>query len=285
MKGRFVNFSFADYVAQGDLDWLTGALLIARDMYPSLHVPALRARLESLSDPRLDLSGRPPLAQAEGMAELLYARHGFRGADEDFDDPRNSYINEVLLRKRGLPISLALVYTEVARLQGVKAVGVGFPGHFLVKIVDQALVAGVDRSLWIDPAGGGAILEGEDLSTLAERVTGDDEVDSDWLLPVSGKEAVHRMLSNLRRCYQHSGQHARLLVVLHRLLELAPNSASVLRDRGVLQSKMGAPHAALADLEAYLDLLPRAADAQEVQGLIDDLLAKVHRAGPAELLN
>lgn len=279
---------FGDLVAQPEPDWLTGALLLALDVYPRLNVEATRSAVRSMARDRplgrrLELTGLTPQRQAEGMADLLYHHHGFEGCDDGLSDPRNSYLNEVLERKRGLPITLALIYVEVAKNLNVDARGVGFPGHFLVKIVDREPIAGVDRSVWIDPAHGGAVLSETDMSTLAERATGNAELEPSWLQPVSSRDALKRMLANLRRCYQQSGQRARLLVILHRLLELAPEAASVLRDRGVLQASMGAPHAAIDDLEAYLDQLPRAADAQEIQELLDELREKVHGAGPTFL--
>jgi regulator of sirC expression with transglutaminase-like and TPR domain len=278
--------NFSEFVRGPRLDWLTGALIIAADVYPGLDFDQQRAKLAQLATPDpgkvVDL---PPHRQAEVVADLVFRRAGFHGNEEHYDDPRNSFINQVLDRRTGVPITLALVYTEVARLLGIQAVGVGFPGHFLVKVVDTRRTAGVDRSVFVDPFYSGAVLNEKDLSDLAERCTGDNEVDPEWLVPVSSRQALHRMLSNLRSCYQQRGETAQLLVVLHRLLEIAPHSASVLRERGNLQAKLGAPRAAISDLESYLERLPRASDAQEVQGVIDELSDSLHRAGARQLLN
>lgn len=278
--------SFSEFVRGPKLDWLTGALLIAADVYPGLDFEEQRRKLAKLAQPDpgkvVDL---PPHRQAEIVADLLYRRAGFHGNEEDYDDPRNSLVNQVIDRRTGVPITLALVYTEIARLLGIQAVGVGFPGHFLVKVVDTRRTAGVDRSVFVDPFYSGAVLTQTDLSNLAERCTGDSEVDPEWLVPVSSRQALHRMLSNLRSCYQQRGEAAQLLVVLHRLMEIAPHSASVLRERGNLQAKMGAPRAAISDLESYLERLPRASDAQEVQSVIDELSDSLHRSGSRQLLN
>lgn len=278
-----MNLTFAEHAST---DWLQGALLIAADEYPGLDLSAERRKfVELVPNGENRLTGLPPLQQAQAVSDLMYRRHRFAGNEDNYEDPRNSFINQVLLRRRGIPISLALVYTELARALGVDAVGVAFPGHFLVKVVDRQRVAGIDRSVLVDPFFGGAILDDTDVETIAERSTGDTYVDPTWLLPSPPKRSVQRMLSNLRSSYQHSKDSARLLVVLHRLLELEPQAPAVLRDRGVLQAQLGAPHAAISDLEGYLELLPRASDAQEVQVQIDSLLAKVHRVGPSVLLN
>lgn len=269
------------------LDWLSAALEVACDVYPAMDERAQRRALAELADgvAREGLERLSPRRQAEELSAYLYELHGFRGNAKDYDDPRNSLINDVLERRKGIPISLALVYTEVARVAGVMTHGVVFPGHFLVKVIDPVRPGDVDRSVFIDPYDGGRVLEPVDLSLLAERTTGSAEVEPHWLARPSLASVVTRMLNNLRSSYARRGDYPRLLVVLHRLCELNPSSAPMVRDRGLIEARLGAVRSAVADLEQYLDLSPHASDAQEIQTLIDDLLARIHRGALRDALN
>lgn len=276
---------FGEVARAGQLHWLTAALWIATDVAPGLDAEALRRRLGALASPlrERDLTSAAPERQAKELVDHLYRGEGFRGNQADYEDPANSLLDQVLERRLGIPISLALVFVEVAQRLGIDAVGVGFPGHFLVKIQDQRRIAGIDRSVLVDPFDG-QLLEHRDLELLAERATGDSEVQDSWLQPSRVEEVVLRMLNNLRAAYARRGDFARLLIVLNRMCELVPESAALLRDRGKLQAKLGAPHAALADLESYLNVMPRASDVQDVQQLIDDLSERLHRQ-PHDALN
>lgn len=270
----------------GRLDWLGAALLIAADAEPGMDSAAQRQIILDLAKPlrAQRLHTGPAIEQARAVADHLFLGLGFRGNDTDYEDPRNSLINHVLQRRLGIPISLALVFVEVARELGIPAVGVGFPGHFLVKINDERMVAGIDRSVFVDPFCGD-VLEDIDLQLLAERATGHAEVMPQWLRPASVEQIVVRMLHNLRNAYQRAGDSARLLLVLHRLCELEPSSGALLRDRGLLQARLGAPRAAVEDLESYLSAAPHASDVQDIQELIDNLTDRLHRAHPKDALN
>ncbi len=269
------------------LDWLLAALEVACDVYPAIDVRVQRSVLSELADgiAREGLERLSPRRQAEELSKYLYDIHGFRGNAKDYDDPRNSLINDVLERRKGIPISLALIYTEVARAASVMTHGVAFPGHFLVKIIDPIRPGDVDRSVFIDPYDGGRVLEPVDLSLLAERTTGSPEVEPHWLARPSVATIVTRMLNNLRASYARRGDYSRLLIILHRLCELNPSSAPMVRDRGLTAARLGAVRSAIADLEQYLDLSPHASDAQEIQTLIDDLLARIHRGSLRHALN
>ncbi|HEX2735633.1 MAG TPA: tetratricopeptide repeat protein [Polyangiaceae bacterium] len=272
--------------AGGRLDWLTAALVMAQDADPSLDVQAVRRKLDEFAAPLLgrELSSRSPEEQAYELGDHLFRRLGFRGNEEDYEDPKNSLFNHVIERRLGIPITLALVYVEIARRAGVEASGVGFPGHFLVRIADPQLTLGFDRSIFVDPFGG-AILETPDLELLAEKATGSSDVPEHWLQAADVPKIAVRMLNNLRSAYRRRGDLRGQLVVLHRMTELQPGSAQLLRDRGLLQAKLGAPRAAVADLEGYLTAMPQASDVQDVQQLIDDLSERLHRAHPRDAAN
>lgn len=254
---------FAAYAAQPDevLDLLDGALLIAADARPGLDRSSVVRQLEDLAAPlrALRLAELPPRAQARALADQLFVRAGFHGNTADYYDPKNSFLDEVLARRTGIPISLAVVYLEVARRAGVPAVPVGFPGHFLV---------GLDlyeERLAIDPFGGGQVLDEDALAALLRRSGSQLHYAPELIAPTPVRQVIARMLINLRAIYAQRGELSRLLVIFDRLIDLLPHAAEERRDRGLLFGRLGAPDAALADLERYLELAPGAPDVAQVQ--------------------
>jgi regulator of sirC expression with transglutaminase-like and TPR domain len=255
--------NFPAYAAQPDeaLDLLEGALLIAADARPGLDRSVVERRLEELAAPlrALHLAGLPPRAQARALGDQLFVRAGFHGNAAGYHDPRNSFLDEVLSRRTGIPITLAVVYLEVARRAGVAARPVGFPGHFLVCLDDHA------ERLAIDPFQGGVVLDERGLAALLRRSGSQLTYAPELIAPTPVRQVVARMLMNLRAIYAQRGEFSRLLVVFDRLIDLLPGAAEERRDRGLLFGRLGAPDAALADLERYLELSPGAADAPQVR--------------------
>jgi regulator of sirC expression with transglutaminase-like and TPR domain len=251
---------FRDYARDHDdrLDLLTGALLIARDAHPGLDFGAQRARLDELARPLSGrgLSGLPPSVQARLLSDYLYVVCGFHGAMSDYYDPRNSFVNEVLDRKTGIPITLAVVYIEVARRVGVDALGVGFPGHFLVRLDARGddPSATLNEPVIIDPFNQGRLLDSDALGKLLRQSNVRAPLSSDMLEPARTRHVVARMLMNLRGIYASQGDAARLLLILDRLIDLLPDLSSELLERAKLYEQLGAPAAALADYERYLEL-------------------------------
>ena len=234
-----MRVDFPAYAAQpdGSLDLLTGALLIAADAYPGLDQDEVVRQLEELAEPlsRRGLADLPGRAQARALGDYLGLACGFRGNAEDYYQPENSFLNDVLARRVGIPISLAVVYVEVARRVGVRASGVGFPGHFLVRVEDA------DRPVVVDPFNGGAILAQTDLAALLEKSGYRGPFAPAMLDPAPARHVIARMLMNLRGIYAARGDYARLLVVLDRFLDLLPESTEEFRDRGYLLARLGAP--------------------------------------------
>ncbi len=273
--GYTLLVNFHSYVSLPDqeLDLLTGALLIARDAYPALDVAAQKERFGRLAAPLLGrgIARYSVHGQTAALSEYLYDSCGFRGNRSDYYDPRNSFLNEVLDRRLGIPITLALVYIEVARRVGVHARGVGFPGHFLVRVEDPAR----GESVVVDPFGTGSVLAQRDLEQLLRQ--GDApprDFDSGMLSPTPTRHILARMLMNLRGIYTMRADYPRLLLVLDRLIDLIPDVANEVRDRGLLWAKLGAPQAAVDDLKRYVESLPHAGDVAEVRRLIDQLTVK-----------
>ena len=254
---------FRQYAVRPDerLDLLTGALLIARDAYPGLDFQAQEAKLDQLAAPlrRRRIEELPAALQARAIGDHLFIRNGFRGNAENYYDTRNSFLNEVIERKAGIPISLTVLFVEVARRAGVRARGVGFPGHFLARVDDT------DGSVIVDPFAGGTTLTRRDLTELLKRVAGKMKFQEAMLEPTPVRHIVARMLMNLRGIYAAQGDYPRLLLVLDRLIDLMPDVTDELRDHGYLCAKLGAPRAAIENLQRYLGALPNAGDVVEVR--------------------
>lgn len=253
---------FAEYAAQPDaeLSLLDGALLIAKDAYPDLDWADQRSQLDELARPlqKAELEQIRAPAQAVALAAYMSSDCGFRGNSEDYYAPENSFINRVIERRLGIPISLAVVYIELARRAGVSAAGVGFPGHFLVRIED------VDDHIIVDPFSN-RILDRDELERLCQVAThGRQKLNDEMLEPAPTRNVIARMLLNLRSVYATRADRRRLLVVLDRLVDLLPLAVEHRRDRGLLCAELGAPRAALADIEAYLAALPHAADSRDL---------------------
>jgi regulator of sirC expression with transglutaminase-like and TPR domain len=257
---------FGEYARSSDdqLDLLTGALLIARDAHPGLDFTEQRARIDALALPLKShrLAGMPPTVQARVLSDYLYVVCGFHGARADYYEPRNSFLNEVLDRKVGIPITLAVVYIEVARRLGIDALGVGFPGHFLVRLGARVRDPSAERNepVIVDPFDQGRLLGSSALSALLVRSNVRAPLSTDMLEPARTRHIVARMLMNLRGIYASRGDSPRLLLTLDRLIDLMPELSSELIERAKLYEQLGAPAAALADFERYLRVDPDGGD-------------------------
>lgn len=223
------------------------ALLVAKDEYPSLAIPAWREKLDFLAGPLLDgsLGRKDPLEQADALRRRVYEELGFKGNDREYYDPRNSYLNEVIDRRTGIPITLAIVLMAIGRRGGVAVDGIGFPGHFLARI-------GGEGGVYVDPFFEGRIVGEDALARLAEKFLGSaSRLSAEHLHVVTPRSMLVRMLVNLKHAHERHGDHARALVVSDRLVDVTA-SATFRRDRGLHALALGARAAAIADLEAYL---------------------------------
>src|SRR5688572_15561864 len=195
------------------------------------------------------------------LNEYLYDEEGFCGNRDAYDDPRNSFLNEVLDRRTGIPISLAVVYLEIARRAGVTVSGVNFPGHFLLRAPQG--VAG-DDDLIIDPFHGGALLSEFDCRQLLRSHLGDEAAfDPSLLAPATRHDIVVRMLVNLKRLYVRMRSFPQARFVSTLLLAADPSAVGELRDRGLLAYHLEDFSSALKDLEEYLRLSPGDSRAEE----------------------
>jgi len=252
------------------IDLARACLLIAEDAYPGLEAVRYLGELERMA---IVLRGKLP---QEGGAEervlalnkFLFDELGFRGNTDEYYDPRNSYLNEVIDRRTGIPISLAVLYMEVGRRIGLPLQGVSFPGHFLVRL---RLPRG---TLVLDPFCGGAPQSEDELRERLERVVPARDLSlKQFLEPASKRQILARMLRNLKGIYRETDQPERMLEVLNRILVLAPQASAELRERGLVYQRLECFRAALKDLSDYLVLEPSAPDAGELRARVAELSA------------
>jgi regulator of sirC expression with transglutaminase-like and TPR domain len=246
----------------GGEDLAAAALTIARVEYPSLDAaPYLDglARMGHEAAERIARTGRGRMEAVHAFNEYLYDEQGFAGNREHYDDPRNSFLNEVLERRTGIPITLAVVYLEVARRAGLRVAGINFPGHFLLRALDEGMADGGSDFVIIDPFHGGALLSEVDCRELLRQHVGDEAAfDRSLLEPATRHHIVVRMLVNLKRLYVKMRSFPQARFISDLLLTVDPSAISELRDRGLLAYHLQDFAAALRDLEEYLRLSPRA---------------------------
>jgi regulator of sirC expression with transglutaminase-like and TPR domain len=260
--------------ADPELDLAEAALLIAAQEYLDLDVRGYLVRLEEMGRAlraRLDDEHRPERA-VMALNHYLFQELGFRGNTEQYYDARNSYLNEVIERRTGIPITLSLVYIEVARRAGLDVEGVGLPGHFVVRVQTAA------RALLVDPFHGGMLLTELDCQQRLDRIfSGKVKLEPHMLRACGPKDMIERVLRNLKAIHLRDEDNARALRVVDLLVALAPDSAEDLRDRGVLYASLDCYGRAAADLESYLALSPRTKDAEELAARVAELKLKAAR--------
>ena len=249
------------------IDLAEAALWIAAEACPGLTPGPWLERLRRLAEaaaPRL-AGVASPREQALRLAGFLFAEQGFRGNAAEYDDPRNSYLHEVLERRTGIPITLALVLLEVGRRNGVAIEGIGFPGHFLVKVL------GEDEEIVLDPFRGLLLSEQECAERLATALGSDARWERAWLRAATPREILVRMLQNLKRAHAARGELEAAIGCCDRVLLLLPDAPSELRDRAILWRELECFAPALADLERFAKLAPREAASREMRELLQEL--------------
>lgn len=241
-------------------------MLIAAEEYPGLDVPGQLRRIDVLAEEARSHVSAVPLERdrLKLLCRFLSETQGFRGTRGAYEDPRNSFLNEVLDRKTGIPISLAVLYVEVARRLGIRLVGTNFPMHFLLVHLGRP-------SIYVD-AFSGRLLDRSDAGRLLARLSGNRiSLADNMLTPVGPKAILERMLRNLKSVYAANGDSARLLRVIDRILILRPTAAEEYRDRGAVFLGIGATPFALADFERYLQLAGSGNERDTVHTLVRKL--------------
>ncbi len=256
---------FAALIARDPVPLDEAALAIAEEEYPRLDTEEVLLRLDVLAERvrrRAPAPGRSATT-LHALRKVLFEEDGMTGNETDYGDPRNSFLNEVLERRRGIPISLCVVYMEVARRVGLPLQGVGFPGHFLAKYTSPS-----GTEIFVDAFNGGEMLSADECVARYRARTGGRDLDRRHLAAVAPRQILARMLQNLKRTYLERKDDVRSYWVLDRILLLAPGQLEALRDRGVISARLGVAAAAERDLEGYLARAPAAADAGEVRRLL-----------------
>lgn len=249
-------------------------MLVAAEEYPELDVDEAIERVDSVAEQVGCVAATEPnpFARLDVLRSALFDGLGFRGNAEDYDDPRNSYLNEVVERRLGIPITLSILFLEAARRAGFEGRGIALPGHFVISLEDGG------RRLLVDPYHRGELLTEDDCRELVSRSTGRASLfRRDQLAGVGPRGMLSRMLLNLKHVHLGRGDWTRALAAVDRLLLLRPTDGKEIRDRGLLKAHLGEPREAIVDLEAYLELAPRAADVEAVQGRVAWLRRKLQR--------
>jgi regulator of sirC expression with transglutaminase-like and TPR domain len=257
--------------SSGDASLAEGALLIAAEEYQDLDIDGYLQRIDSMGA-TLRRRLRSDISATEALLALnryVFEELGFSGNADDYYDPRNSYLNDVIDRKLGIPITLAVLYIEIGRRIGLPLHGVSFPNHFLVKCVLR------EGAIVLDPYARGASLALEDLQQRLQALINDVEVDqtvlNTMLAPARPTDIFARMLRNLRAIHLSKGDRLKALNASNRIINLVPGAADEYRDRAQLYFELECFRAALADFHTYLRLKPDAADSETVTRQIAEL--------------
>lgn len=262
------EFTSATEMPDEELDVARIALLIASVEYPNLNVDDHLCVLDSLAAgaSRWLTQDVEALQAVNVLSRWLFDDLGFSGNQEDYYDPKNSYLNDLLDRRLGIPLSLSLVYIEVGRRAGVPLVGIGMPGHFLVRHRDE-------ESLYVDPFHKGILLSVEECRQRFHKMTNNSVPwESGHLAPIRNRDFVARMLRNLKTIYVRKEDFTRVLSVMNMLVALLPDVAEERRDRGLIHHRLGNDREALEDLRWFASTRHPGSKDEFLDKLIGDLV-------------
>jgi len=254
----------------GMIDLTEAALVIALEDYPSLQLDRYLEQIDDWAEAIRDrLDGTRDIERI--VAEInrfLFEQEGFHGEADDYYDPRNAYLNEVLDRHAGLPIALSILYIEISRRVGIDMAGVSLPGRFLVK------VTGPGGQLLIDPFDGGRVLTSFECQLILDRVYGGGvRLSEHHLRATTRHDVLARVLSHIKAIHQTRGEAERVIADIDRLLMLDCDDPYELRDKGIVAMKLHRYREAIEALEAYLERSPHSDDRVRIQDQIEYIRA------------
>lgn len=257
-----------------EIDLARAALLIAATEYPSLNIERELFLIDAIAE---GVAGRmdddAPLYQLNTLSEYLFDELKFAGNHTNYHDPRNSFLNDVIERRRGIPITLSLLYIEVGKRLGVPLVGIGMPGHFIVRHRDEL-------DVFVDPFHGGILLSEEECAERLKQVTqGSLAWDSEYLEPVGSRAFIARMLRNLKVVYLQRRDYERVRDATDRVIALLPQDAVEFRDRGVVNYRLGNYEEALEDLHVYVTSGEAVPDEDTVRRLMRQIRDRLGSGG------
>jgi regulator of sirC expression with transglutaminase-like and TPR domain len=249
------------------------AIALAQDAYPQLDVQTELVTLDAWGQQLRERIAfdAPPAFRLRALRRFFYDELGFKGNREHYYDPANSYLNRVMITRRGIPISLAVLLLELGQQAGLQMHGIAFPGHFLLKVSAKV---GEMHEIILDPFSGAA----ERRESLEERLAAQaaaagQRVQLELLLRNASPRAVLvRMLRNLQAVYRHLQSWRNLLAVQHRLVILLPDAPAERRERGLLHARLGERDEAIEDLQFYLQAMPQADDTPQMREQLQALL-------------
>ncbi len=253
---------------EDEIDIAEAALVIAADEYPDLDVALYLARLDEMAAharPRFH-AALSPRDQIAALNEYLFGQVGLRGNREAYYDPRNSYLNDVLDRRLGIPITLSIVYIEIGRRLGFPLGGVAMPGHFIVRWKTD------DRVILID-----VFDEGHVIGQFPLPQPADAQARLTWIQPASPRQILGRLLSNLRAIFVQNENFARALRVAEKMVLLQPDAPEVLRDAALLAYRQKSYRRAADFLETYLREFPSARGADQMRTYLNEIESIVLR--------
>ncbi len=263
---RLLGSESADTVA-GDFDLGTGALLVASTNDPNVDIDGCCANLDRMAEAaqaRMP-SEAGPLEELNAITDLLFGVIGFSGNRDDYYDPNNSYLNQVLQSRLGIPITLSLLCIEVGRRAGVPVLGIGMPGHFLVRHRDE-------ENYFVDAFNGGLLMNRDECGAVLRQTAGDDaRLEERHLNPVTPREILARVLRNLKAIYWDREEFDRCITTIGGLMAVLPDRPEEQRDRGVVHLKAGNHQQSADDFAAYIEAAPNADDIETVRNALSRL--------------
>ena len=263
---RLAASESADAV-DGNFDLATGALLIAATDDPNVDIDGCRANLDRMAEAALARtpSEAGPLEELNAITDLLFGVIGFAGNRDDYYDPNNSYLHQVLERRLGIPITLSLLCMEVGRRAGVPVLGIGMPGHFLVRHRDE-------ENYFVDAFHGGVLMNRDECGAVLRQAAGEDaRLEERHLNPVTPREILARVLRNLKAIYWDREEFDRCITTIGALMAVLPDRPEEQRDRGVVHLKAGNHQQSADDFAAYIEAAPNADDIETVRNALSRL--------------
>ncbi len=254
--------------ADPEIDLARAALLVAQEEYPQLPVEHYLARLDGMAEEVRDrlANETAPVVVLQELIRTLYERHRLRGNRKAYYDPRNSFLSDVLDRRKGIPLTLGIILLEVGWRLDLPLEGVNFPGHFLVRFPGQEV------RLLVDPFDSGRVRFEDQAQELLDRVYGGMvRVRPEFLKSAARREMLVRLLTNLKGVYLNVHDDRRALSAVERILVIHPTTTTEIRDRGTILARLGRTEEALAQLQWYLDYAPEATDASRIRALVEEL--------------
>jgi len=251
-----------------EMNMARAALFVAQEEYPQIPVDLYLARLDQMAEEVKDrlADESAPMVVLEELVEMLFVRRRFTGNRDAYHDPRNSFLNDVLDRGTGIPLTLGMIFLEVGWRLRLPVEGVNFPGHFLVRYKGEAM------DLLLDPFDAGKMRFQDQAQELLDQIYGGMvPMQNSFLRRAMKHEMLVRLLTNLKGIYVNVSDNERALAAVERLLILQPTSLGELRARGLLLARLGRWSEAADQLTAYLDQAPGAGDAERIRALVRDL--------------